>query len=57
MKAFATAEKTKKGNPEELFEDVYDKMPPNLLKQKEDMKEIVNMYKEHYPLEHYEKMS
>jgi len=57
MKAFSTAEKTKRGNPEELFEDVYDKMPPNLLKQKQDMKEIVNMYKEHYPLEHYEPMS
>jgi len=57
MKAFAGAESEKRGNPESLFEDVYDKMPANLEKQKQEMKDIVSKYKEHYPLEHYEQMS
>lgn len=57
MKAFASAESEKRPCPETLFEDVYDVMPPNLVKQMNETKEHVKQYKEYYPLEHYEPMS
>lgn len=54
MKAFASAESEKKGSPDLAFSDVYDEMPPLLKRQRDEMKEHVKQYKEHYPLEHYE---
>ena len=57
MKSFAAAETRKKPNPEYLFTDVYDKMPPHLEEQLAEMKAHVQQYKEHYPLENHEKMS
>ncbi|XP_041352910.1 2-oxoisovalerate dehydrogenase subunit alpha, mitochondrial-like isoform X2 [Gigantopelta aegis] len=57
MKAFAAAEPRKKPNPEYLFTDVYDKVPPHLQEQLKEMKKHVQQYKEHYPLEQHEKMS
>ncbi len=57
MKSFAAAENRKKPNPEELFSDVYDEMPPTLRRQMQDMKHHVQQYREHYPLEHHDKMS
>ena len=56
MKAFAEAEPRKKPNPEEMFTDVYDTIPPHLEQQMKQMKEHVLQHKEHYPLERYEKM-
>lgn len=57
MKAFSTAENRKKCNPETMFDDVYDKIPDHIQKQKEQMINHVNQYKEHYPLKSYDKIS
>lgn len=57
MKAFSTAENRKKCNPETMFDDVYDKIPDHIQKQKEHMINHVNQYKEHYPLKSYDKIS
>ncbi|KAK7479459.1 hypothetical protein BaRGS_00029275 [Batillaria attramentaria] len=57
MKAFAEAEGRKKPNPEEMFTDVYDTLPPHLEKQRQAMKEHVLQHKEHYPLEQFDKMT
>ena len=35
----------------EMFEDVYDKLPKRLQDQRKQMWEVVNKYKEHYPVE------
>ncbi|XP_070578940.1 2-oxoisovalerate dehydrogenase subunit alpha, mitochondrial-like [Ptychodera flava] len=53
MQAFQKAEKTLKPSPEELFKDVYDEMPENLKKQMEEMKQHVDQYTEHYPVDSY----
>lgn len=55
MEAFERAEKRLKPNPELLFTDVYDEMIPSLAKQREAMWRHVQQYKEHYPLDLYEK--
>ena len=57
MEAFARAEKKKRPNPELLFTDVYDQMPPRIHKQMEDMKSHCTQYKEHYPLDLHEPMT
>lgn len=55
MEAFEMAEKRLKPNPELLFTDVYDEMIPSLNKQSESLWRHVQQYKEHYPLDLYEK--
>lgn len=57
MEAFSKAEKRKKPNPDFLFTDVYDTIPVHLKKQHQEMREHVNQYKEHYPLNNHESMS
>ena len=54
MQAFAQAEAKKKPNPELLFTDVYKDMPKHIEKQLKSMKNHVNMYKEHYPVDAYD---
>lgn len=39
---------------DDLFNDVYDKLPPRLEKQREEMWRMVNKYKKHYPTDLYE---
>ena len=46
--ALQRARGEKKASVEELFTDVYDRLPPRLEKQKAEMWEIINKYKEHY---------
>lgn len=48
------ARKEPKPCVDELFNDVYDQLPPRLLRQRQQMWEVVNKYKEHYPLSDYE---
>lgn len=55
MEAFERAEKRQKPNPELLFTDVYEEMTPHLSKQRESMWRHVQQYKEHYPLDLYDK--
>ena len=38
----------------EMFEDVYDQLPKRLQDQREEMWEVVNKHKKHYPLENHE---
>ena len=57
LEAFAKAEKIRKPNPELMFTDVYEEVPTHLKEQLSHMKQHVNTYKEHYPLDSYQKMS
>ncbi|XP_052057716.1 2-oxoisovalerate dehydrogenase subunit alpha, mitochondrial-like [Mytilus californianus] len=57
MEAFARAEKRKKPNPEMLFTDVYDEMPPRIQKQMEFMKSHCTQFKEHYPFDDHVPMT
>ena len=55
MEAFEKAEKRHKPRPDLLFTDVYKEMTPHLTKQRDGMWRHVKQYKEHYPLDAYEK--
>lgn len=55
MEAFEKAEKRLKPNVELLFTDVYNELTPGLSKQREALWRHVQQYKEHYPLDLYEK--
>ena len=46
--ALQKARGEKKTSVQELFTDVYDRLPQRLEKQKTEMWEMVNKYKEHY---------
>lgn len=46
--AMQKARGEKKASLEEQFTDVYDRMPPRLEKQRAEMWEMINKYKEHY---------
>lgn len=47
------AEKLPKPNYLELFNDVYDELPPILLQQSNDLIEHLKMYPKNYPLNNY----
>ncbi|ORY02020.1 Dehydrogenase, E1 component [Basidiobolus meristosporus CBS 931.73] len=49
LKSFSAAEKYKKPAIKELFEDVYDKMTPNLVEQKAELDELLKKYPQYYP--------
>uniref|UniRef100_A0A8C4TJJ3 2-oxoisovalerate dehydrogenase subunit alpha n=1 Tax=Erpetoichthys calabaricus TaxID=27687 RepID=A0A8C4TJJ3_ERPCA len=55
MEAFERAERRLKPSPDNLFSDVYDENPPLLKKQEQDLFQHIRQYKEHYPLDLYEK--
>ncbi|XP_064345418.1 2-oxoisovalerate dehydrogenase subunit alpha, mitochondrial isoform X2 [Camelus dromedarius] len=55
MEAFEQAERKLKPNPNLLFSDVYQEMPPQLRKQQESLARHLQTYGEHYPLDHFEK--
>ncbi len=57
LEAFAKAEKKRKPNPELMFDDVYDKLPKHLEKQKKEMVEHVMQNKEHYPMDSFKPMN
>ena len=56
MEAFHKAETIKRAKPTDMFEDVFDKLPANLEKQKKEMLEHIKNYKNEYPLDLYEKL-
>lgn len=56
MECFHNAEKQKRARPQSLFDDVYDKLPAHLEKQRNQMVDHVKMYRNEYPLELYDKM-
>lgn len=49
MDAFMAAEKKQKLPVDTLIEDVYDKMPQRLQRQRQDLRRHLNLYAEHYP--------
>ncbi|XP_017553979.1 2-oxoisovalerate dehydrogenase subunit alpha, mitochondrial [Pygocentrus nattereri] len=55
MEAFERAEKRLKPHPDLLFTDVYNEMTPGLDQQRESFWRHIQQYKEHYPLDLYEK--
>ena len=55
MEAFEKAERRLKPKVDLLFSDVYQEMTPNLEKQKDAMWKHVQQYKEHYPVDLFEK--
>lgn len=50
LDALKEAEKAKKPPVSDLFNDVYDQMPKNLLEQKEELEALLNEYREFYPI-------
>jgi len=54
LAALNKAEKEKKPNWEELFTDVFDTLPKNLIEQKEELVKHIAKYPENYHLEEYE---
>jgi hypothetical protein len=56
LKSIKKAESTKYFKPTEMFHDVYDKPSELLLKQKSEFLEHIKAYKEHYPLDKYDKI-
>ncbi|KAF9150083.1 hypothetical protein BG015_008105 [Linnemannia schmuckeri] len=55
LKSFAAAEKRKKPAVSEMFNDVYDKLTPNLIEQKKELEELIKKYPAHYDTSNYAK--
>lgn len=55
LKSFSAAEKRKKPALENLFTDVYEDMPPNLLAQKQELEELIKKYPEYYDTKEFAK--
>merc|ERR1719209_2289288 len=55
LQAFARAEKKLKPAWSEMFTEVYDVMPEDLKRQKEEMEAHVDLYRDKYPVQNYEK--
>lgn len=54
LKAFGDAEKVKKLPPMELFNDVYAEETLQIKRQREEMKDHLQKYGKHYPLESFQ---
>jgi 2-oxoisovalerate dehydrogenase E1 component alpha subunit len=55
LKSFSAAEKRKKPSIEELFNDVYDKMPFHLTEQKKQLDRLCQDYPQHFNTEKHVK--
>ncbi|KAI9304380.1 thiamine diphosphate-binding protein [Cunninghamella echinulata] len=55
MDAFKKAEFRKKPKVDELFNDVYDELPPHLIQQKNELFQLMKKYPEYYNTDDYEK--
>ncbi|OAC99720.1 hypothetical protein MUCCIDRAFT_148011 [Mucor lusitanicus CBS 277.49] len=53
MTSFTAAEKRKKPAVKHLFTDVYDELPPNLVKQQQELNELIKKYPEYYDTSDY----
>ncbi|KAK4512876.1 uncharacterized protein ATC70_003586 [Mucor velutinosus] len=53
MTSFTAAEKRKKPAVKQLFTDVYDELPPNLIKQQQELNELIKKYPEYYDTSDY----
>ncbi|KAG9305942.1 hypothetical protein G9A89_016595 [Geosiphon pyriformis] len=50
LETFNTAERLQKPSVTELFNDVYDRLTPNLIAQKQELKNLIEKYPNHYSL-------
>ncbi|RWS30782.1 2-oxoisovalerate dehydrogenase subunit alpha-like protein [Leptotrombidium deliense] len=57
LQTFVTGEKKLKPPLIEMFKDVYDEMPENLVKQYNELMEHLKIYKEHYPVKKFQGLS
>ena len=48
------ASEVKKPPIDEMFNDVYDQLPPHLQRQRKELWEHIKRYEEHYPLDRHE---
>ncbi|ANB15287.1 pyruvate dehydrogenase (acetyl-transferring) subunit E1 alpha [Sugiyamaella lignohabitans] len=55
LSEMAAAEKRKKPSLDQIFNGVYSELTEPLKRQREELKEILDTYPEHYDLSHYEK--
>ncbi|CAH2085061.1 unnamed protein product [Euphydryas editha] len=55
VRTMQEAEKKKKPNWKEMFEDVYYDMPPHIQKQMQHMEKHLEKYQEHYPMDQFQK--
>ena len=56
MDCFHNAEKQRRAKPTDMFQNVYDQLPKNLIRQRDDLVEHLKKYKNEYPMEFYEKV-
>jgi len=54
LEAFARAERKKKPSPVIMFDDVYDELPSQIRRQREEMKQHIMQYGGHYPVDSFE---
>ncbi|NXI39677.1 ODBA dehydrogenase, partial [Galbula dea] len=54
LEAFEAAERQPKPNPQLLFSDVYRELPPHLRRQRAALERHLQLYGEHYPLQHFQ---
>lgn len=54
LEKFNASEKIQKKNIEELFEDVYDELTPNLIKQRDELQSHLKEYGNNYPMDKFE---
>lgn len=50
---FTAAEKLKKPSVKQLFTDVYDELTPNLIRQQQELDQLIKKYPEYYRLDNY----
>jgi len=54
LEAFARAEKLKKPSPVVMFDDVYSELPTHLQRQRDELKQHLTQYGDHYSLDNFE---
>ena len=57
LEAFARAEQRKKPSPVVMFDDVYSELPTHLQRQKDELKQHIAQYQDHYALDNFEPIS
>jgi len=54
LEAFARAEQLKKPSPVVMFDDVYSELPTHLQHQRDELKQHLTQYGDHYALDNFE---
>jgi len=54
LEAFARAEQKKKPSPVVMFDDVYNELPSHIQRQRDEMRQHIIQYRDHYPVDNFE---